>query len=349
VAQAFAAAGLSDIATDPVGNVVGTWPARTSREAPVVVASHLDTVFPMEQDVRVTRTGARWLGPGITDNARGLAANIVVAQALAHAGWRVERPIVFAATVGEEGSGDLRGVKHLFHARRLAANALIALDGAGLDRVVHRALGARRLRVRYLGPGGHSWSAYGVANAAQAAATFGALVPDQARVGPPVVTASVVGLRGGTSLNSIPAEAAVEVDLRSEAGDMLAEVEGAVRAAAHTALEAENARRRNGTPLLQLVIEVIGDRPAGVTPAGHPLVQTALAATRALGTEPELAASSTDANVPIALGIPAIALGAGGVAGDTHRPTEWYENTDGSLGLVRVLLVLAAAAGVEGS
>jgi acetylornithine deacetylase/succinyl-diaminopimelate desuccinylase-like protein len=349
MARAFGDAGLRDVTTDDVGNVTGLWAGTGSAgEPPVVVASHLDTVFPAEQDVSVRRSGGRWIGPGITDNARGLAASATLARAIAAAQWRITRPILFAATVGEEGSGDLRGVKHLFITRKIAASALIALDGAGLDRVVHRALGARRFRAQYQGPGGHSWSAYGVPNPAHAAATFGAAIPDLTQPGPPMVACSVVGLRGGTGLNSIPSGAEVDIDLRSEDSRTLADAEARVRRAAGFALEQENARRKQGTPELTLRFDVIGDRPAGVTSAMHPLVQAAVAATRALGAEPELAASSTDANVPIALGIPSIALGAGGTAGDTHRPTEWYENTDGTLGLVRALVVLAVAAGIIG-
>jgi len=224
--------------------------------------------------------------------------------------------------------------------------AFIALDGAGLDRVIHRALGSKRYHVTFRGPGGHSWAAFGVANPANAVGRAAALLADLAPQQAPRTTCAVVRLGGGTGLNSIPQEAWLDLDLRSEDPRALAQLDVTVRAALERAADDENRRRTAGSPPLRVEIQLLGDRPSGMTPRAHPLVQAAVAANRALGRDAELASASTDANVPIALGIPAIALGAGGKAGDAHLATEWFENVEGALGIVRALLVTAAMAEV---
>jgi acetylornithine deacetylase/succinyl-diaminopimelate desuccinylase-like protein len=324
----------------------------------VVVAAHLDTVFGPEVDVQVERHGQRLEGPGISDNARGLAALVAVADAMVTARLVTGRPVLFAATVGEEGSGDLRGVKYLLNGggeeragggapRPTAPTAFIALDGAGLERVIHRALGAKRYHVTFRGPGGHSWAAFGIGNPANAVGRAAALLADLPVPRTPRTTCAVVRLGGGTALNSIPQEAWLDLDLRSEDPRALAQLDVTVRAGLERAADDENRHRTPGTPPLELALELLGDRPSGVTPRAHPLVQAAIAATRALGRDAELASASTDANVPIALGIPAIALGAGGKAGDAHLATEWFENVEGALGIVRALLVTAAMAEVR--
>jgi tripeptide aminopeptidase len=349
VAELFRAIGLREVLIDEVGNVHGWFSGDGGKgkgEGCVMLCAHLDTVFGPEVDVSVRRRGARLEGPGIGDNARGLAALIAVAEALVVARVVTGRPILFAATVGEEGSGDLRGIKHLFARDGLRPHAVIALDGAGVERVVHRALGSKRYRVTYRGPGGHSWAAFGVANPANAVGRAVALLAEIATPPPaePRTTCAVVRLGGGTGLNSIPQEAWLDLDLRSEDPVALARLDGAVAAALTRARDTENARRTPGTPPLTLERLLLGDRPSGSTPRAHPLVQAAVAATQTLGKSYELACASTDANVPIARGVPAIALGAGGAAGDTHLTTEWYDNNEGALGLVRALLVIAAMA-----
>jgi acetylornithine deacetylase/succinyl-diaminopimelate desuccinylase-like protein len=353
VAELFREVGLERVATDDVGNVHG-WHYNGGRwtlkdmagDGCVVLSAHLDTVFGPEQDVSVRREGTRLIGPGIADNARGLAALVAVAEALVRARVATVRPVLFAATVGEEGAGDLRGVKHLFSNGTRPPHAFIALDGAGLERIVHRALGSRRYRALYRGPGGHSWAAFGVANPANAVGRATALVADMPTPHAPRTTCAVVRIGGGTALNSIPQEAWLDLDLRSEDPRALTQLDQTVRGLLDRALAEENARRTPGTAPLQLELRQVGDRPSGLTPRAHPLVQAAIAATRALGAPHELACASTDANVPIALGVPAIALGAGGRAGDAHLPSEWYENVDGALGVVRALLVTAEVAGV---
>jgi acetylornithine deacetylase/succinyl-diaminopimelate desuccinylase-like protein len=352
VAALFREVGLSDVAVDQAGNVRGWFGHRTG-SAPVVLAAHLDTVFGPDVDVRVTRRRQRLEGPGISDNARGLAALVAVAEALIATGVTTARPILFAATVGEEGSGDLRGVKYLLNGGMADGGpghatpiAFIALDGAGLERVIHRALGSKRYHVTFRGPGGHSWAAFGVANPANAVGRAGALLADLPTLTAPRTTCAVVGLGGGTGLNSIPQDAWLDLDLRSEDPRALAQLDVTVRAALERAADDENRTRTKGTPLLRLEVQLVGDRPCGITPRAHPLVQAAIAANRALGRDADLASASTDANAPIALGIPAIALGAGGKAGDAHLTTEWYENVEGALGIVRALLVTAAMAEV---
>ena len=364
VAELFREVGLTDVGLDHAGNVRG-WYARNGEgpavgaqhaaplPAPVVLAAHLDTVFGPEVDVRVTRHGQRLEGPGISDNARGLAALVAVAEALVATGVTTARPILFAATVGEEGSGDLRGVKYLLNGGmgdggrgHTTPAAFIALDGAGLERVIHRALGSKRYHVTFRGPGGHSWAAFGVANPANAVGRATALLADLPIATAPRTTCAVVGLGGGTGLNSIPQEAWLDLDLRSEDPRALAQLDVTVRAALERAADDENRSRSAGTPPLRVEVQLVGDRPCGITPRTHPLVQAAIAANRALGRDAELASASTDANAPIALGIPAIALGAGGKAGDAHLTTEWYENVEGALGIVRALLVTAAMAEV---
>ena len=363
VAELFREVGLQDVLIDEVGNVRG-WTAgaggsgKRDGAGPVVLAAHLDTVFGPDVNVAVERRGRRLRGPGISDNARGLAALVAVAEAVVAARVPAARPILFAATVGEEGSGDLRGVKYLLNGKDVGAPhavplqqppiAFIALDGAGLERVVHRALGSKRYHVTYRGPGGHSWAAFGVANPANAVGRAVALLADLPPSSPPAprTTCAVVRLGGGTGLNSIPQDAWLDLDLRSEDPKALAALDATVRATLERALGDENHRRAAATAPLTLERQLVGDRPSGVTPRAHPLVRAAVAANRALGRDAELASASTDANVPIALGVAAIALGAGGQAGDAHLATEWYENTDGALGLVRALLVTAAMAEV---
>src|SRR5881392_3276954 len=350
MAELFRTIGLCDVMVDHAGNVHGWLGKNGEKSAPVVLAAHLDTVFGAEVDVAVERRGQRLEGPGISDNARGLAALVAVAEAMVAARVPAARPILFAATVGEEGSGDLRGVKHLLNGKRETGNgkpvAFIALDGAGLDRVIHRALGSKRYHVTCRGPGGHSWAAFGVANPANAVGRAAALLADLAPQQAPRTTCAVVRLGGGTGLNSIPQEAWLDLDLRSEDPRALAQLDVTVRAALERAADDENRRRTAGSPPLRVEIQLLGDRPSGMTPRAHPLVQAAVAANRALGRDAELASASTDANVPIALGIPAIALGAGGKAGDAHLATEWYENVEGALGIIRALLVTAAMAEV---
>ncbi|HWJ23952.1 MAG TPA: M20/M25/M40 family metallo-hydrolase [Gemmatimonadaceae bacterium] len=351
VARRFVALGLADVRTDDAGNVIGRRPGAATRErgreqAPVVVCAHLDTVFPADTALAIRRDGARLVGPGIGDNGRGLTAMLALAAEIDGTRVRTRRPVDFVATTGEEGRGDLRGAKHFFATGEPAAAALI-VDGPGDERIVHRALGSRRFRVTVRGPGGHSWAAFGVANAVHAIAGLAARLAALALPAEPRTTLSVGRIGGGISVNAIPDEAWLEVDLRSTAPAMIDRFEAELRLAARVALAEENARRARGTPPLTQEIVSIGDRPCGELPADEPLVAAAAAATRLVGRVPELSTASTDANVPISLGVPAVAIGAGGRGGDAHTTAEWFDNTDGTLGIGRALTILVAAAGLE--
>jgi acetylornithine deacetylase/succinyl-diaminopimelate desuccinylase-like protein len=346
VADLFRSAGLEAL-VDEVGNVIATPPGSTDVQS-VILSAHLDTVFPAETPIEVRKNGTRILAPGISDNARGLAAMMAIARVVQEQQLKTRLPVTFVATVGEEGLGDLRGVKHLFRAGSPYRNAaaFISLDGTGRRRIVYRAIGSRRLRVTIHGPGGHSWADWGMANAVHAMGLgIGGVdqldVPRQPRSS---LTVGRVG--GGTSVNAVPAEAWCEVDVRSEAANLLVDLETSVRETFGSALDHINTRRKRGTAALTLDIRVIGDRPSGETPVNSPVVRAARSATRAFGDTPELVASSTDANIPIALGIPAIALGAGGESGGTHTVDEWYSNEGGPEGIERALLIVLEVAGL---
>lgn len=332
-----------DARTDEAGNVVAMRPG-LEPTPPVVVCAHLDTVFDAGTSHRVMRTGDHLAGPGIGDNARGVAAMLAIAGALGAAGVRTRRPILFAATTGEEGAGDLRGAWHLFATAAAGAHAAIALDGAGDARVVTHALGTRRLRVRYAGPGGHSWAAYGVVNAVHAAATLAAQLAALPLPAVPRTALTVSRIGGGSAINAIPSDAWLEIDLRSSSSAELDRLDAAVGARARAVLASHNASRRPGTSELQLSIDGIGDRPGGAIAPDAALAHAAFEATRLVGRTPEAAIASTDANIPLHLGIPAVALGAGGLGGDVHTTREWFENRDGALGVIRAMTVLAAAA-----
>ena len=348
VAGRFSALGLHGVRVDDAGNVVGRRPGapQCDPDAPVVLCAHLDTVFPAGTALDVRRDGTRLVGPGIGDNGRGLAAMLALAEVLDGGRLRTMRPVEFVATTGEEGLGDLRGAKHYFGTAGTGAASVIALDGAGDERIVHRALGSRRFRVTFRGPGGHSWAAFGVPNAVHAAAGAAAKLAGLLLPREPRTTLSVGRIGGGLSVNSIPDKAWLEVDLRSTAPALIERFDRELRLAAGAAQAEENARRAAGTPALTCTVETIGDRPCGEVPSDDALVASAVEATRLVGRAPGLSTASTDANVPIGLGIPAIAIGAGGRGGDAHTPGEWFDNAQGQVGLGRALTIVVAAAGM---
>jgi acetylornithine deacetylase/succinyl-diaminopimelate desuccinylase-like protein len=341
MAQLMLEAGIPQPRADPVGNVVGTRPGVRS-EPPLVVSAHLDTVFPAGTDVAVTREGDLLRGPGISDDARGLATLLAVAGALQDAGIRTRVPLLFVATVGEEGVGDLRGVRQLFADDRNGSTpaGFISLDGAGLERIVVKGLGSRRFRITARGPGGHSWVDWGTPNPIHA---LGKIAHRLARVSlpkDPVTTLTIARWGGGKSINAIPQEAWIELDTRCEVDDRLASLESEIRRTVDDASESASG---------EIVFEIasIGLRPGGETPPGTPLVEAALAATRSQGCEPVLALSSTDANIPMSKGIPAITIGCGGEAGQAHTTDEWYRNVRGVEGVLRTLYTILLIAGIE--
>ena len=343
VARRFRDAALRSIHTDDAGNVIGRRDG-VKDLPPVVICAHLDTVFPRDTDLSIRRDGERLVGPGINDNGRGLAVMLALAGEIDGVRLRSQRPIEFVATTGEEGVGDLRGAKHYFSRRGRSAHAVLALDGAGDERIIHRALGSRRFRVSYAGPGGHSWAAFGSANAVHAAAAAAARLAVVPLPTSPRTTLSVGRIGGGLSVNSIPAAAWLEIDLRSTCSIQLDDLERSIRQIAHGAADEENARRSAGTCALGVGIDVIGSRPCGETPSEHSLVQSAIEATRLVGRRPDLALASTDANVPISQGIPAIAIGAGGRGGDAHTHAEWFDNLHGTRGVARALTIVMTTA-----
>ncbi|MGH7619106.1 MAG: M20/M25/M40 family metallo-hydrolase [Gemmatimonadaceae bacterium] len=345
VARRFGDCGLSDVHTDAFGNVIGRRDG-VADVPPVVICAHLDTVFPRETDLSVRREGERLVGPGINDNGRGLAVMLALAGAVDGVRLSSRHPIEFVATTGEEGIGDLRGAKFYFAGRGSGAHATIALDGAGDERIIHRALGSRRFRVSYAGPGGHSWAAFGAPNAVHAAAAAAAKLASVSLPTSPRTTLSVGRIGGGLSVNSIPDAAWLEIDLRSTSAAQLELFERAIRQIAQIAADDENLKRARGTRPLTLRVESIGSRPCGETPAEHELVQSAVEATKLVGRQPDLALASTDANVPISHGIPAIAIGAGGRGGDAHTHGEWFDNVHGTVGVARALTIVMSAAGV---
>ncbi len=331
-------AGLANVHQDAAGNVIALRPGTEDRE-PLVLSAHLDTVFPVGTDVTVRVDGDVLRAPGISDDARGLAALVAVARALAKAGITTRRPILFAATVGEEGSGDLRGVRHLFRpgGGAAAAAGFISLDGAGLTYVVTRALGARRFRVGLHGRGGHSWIDWGAPNPIHALGRAVGALSAWPKPTDPVLSLTVARWGGGTSVNAIPSEAWADLDLRSESSRRLDEGEERLRAVLKRAVAEENSGVTGQDGRLHLEMTMVGHRPTGATDLDSPLVEAALGATRAAGVEPQITAASTDANLPMSLGIPAITLGAGGSAGAVHTTDEWYRNEDGPAGIQRAL------------
>ncbi|MEX2153153.1 MAG: M20/M25/M40 family metallo-hydrolase [Gemmatimonadaceae bacterium] len=341
VAERFGAEGLS-ARTDDEGNVIARAPGAYS-DAPVVVCAHLDTVFPAETKLSIRRDGRRIVGPGICDNGRGLAVMLVLARTVQRCRTGFARPVEFVATTGEEGAGDLRGAKYFF-ANSSLPFAVIALDGAGDERIVNTALGSRRFRIDYRGPGGHSWSAFGAANAVHAAARAATLLARLRLEGAGPAALSVSRIGGGLSINSIPEDAWLEVDARSTRDATLARFEREIREIAAAAATEENQRRTPGTPALSYQVTRIGDRPSGQTTEDGPLVVAALEATRLVGRAPELATASTDANAAIGAGVPAIAIGGGGHGGDAHSSREWFDNSASTAGVERAFTIIATMA-----
>jgi acetylornithine deacetylase/succinyl-diaminopimelate desuccinylase-like protein len=342
-------AGADRVWIDEEGNVLALRRGR-SGERTVAIGGHLDTVFPEGTDVTVRMRGDTLFAPGVGDDSRGLVVVLTVLRAMEEAEVETEADVLFVGVVGEEGLGDLRGMKHLFRDGADPIHAWIEVDGGGMERIVNAGLGSVRYRVTFRGPGGHSWGAFGLANPAHAMSRavrhFQEVADTLTRSGPRT-SYNVGRLGGGTSVNSIPFESWIEVDMRSVSPERLARIEEVFVAAMDRALEEENALRRDGPPLT-VEKDRIGDRPSGEIPASAPLVQRALASTAAFGFEGSLGRSSTDSNIPIARGVPAVTIGRGGEGDHNHSPDEWWRNVDGHLAVQRALLLLAAEAGVPG-
>lgn len=344
------ALGLRNVRIDSVGNVIAERRGVASGPT-VVIAGHLDTVFPEGTDVTVKHDGARLKAPGIGDDDRGLAVVLAVVRAFEKSGVQTNGTVYFVGDVGEEGPGNLRGMRYLFGTElKGKVDYFISVDDASLT-IASRAVGSYRYRVTYKGPGGHSYGAFGIPNPIHALGRAIAGISDVQVPATPKTTFNVGVIQGGTSVNSIAGEASMEVDMRSEDAKSLAAVDVKIQRILKDALVAENARwpgSRAAAAKLSMTIDTMGIRPTGAQAETAPIVQTALAAGRALGFTSTTTASSTDANIPISLGIPAIRIGGGGSGEGAHSLGESFE--DGPTGYVGVqwaALIVAALAGVK--
>jgi acetylornithine deacetylase/succinyl-diaminopimelate desuccinylase-like protein len=341
----FAAMGLRNVRIDSVGNVIAERPGAPG-EPVVVISGHLDTVFPEGTDVTVKREGTILRAPGIGDDCRGLAILLGIARAMDQAQVRTRGTIIFVGTVGEEGAGNLRGVRHLFsHELKDRVDYFISVDGTGLG-LTKDAVGSHRYTVTFRGPGGHSYGDFGVPNPVHALGRAIAKVSEFQVPADPRVTFSVGVIQGGTSVNSIAMSAGMQVDMRSVDAGALQALDDRFQAAIREALAEENARWRSGERLT-VTVDTIGIRPAGSQPADAAIVRAANAAGRSLGFDVPAIASSTDANIPISLGIPAVTIDGGGKGGGAHSLGEWFDTADSHLGTQWALLFVLTLAGVR--
>ena len=337
--------GLPDAFIDAEGNAVGL--LRGTGDGPLfVIAAHLDTVFPLETDVSVELRDGRYYAPGISDDGRGLTALLTLIEAITSSGIRTVGDILFVGNVGEEGPGDLRGIKAIFRDYP-DIDGFVSIDGSGLTRMTTGGTGSRRFAVEFTGPGGHSFSAFGMVSAIHAMGRAITRIGDLQVPQTPRTTFTVGTVTGGTSVNSIAADAMFELDMRSNDAAELARLEARVREVTAQAVAEENARWNNGE--ITVNFRLIGDRPTGSTAPEHPLVQVAALAFEAVDSPLEaLRTSSTDSNIPMSLGVPAITIGGGGSSGGEHAPEEWYEPTDSHKGPQLAFLLTLGLVGIEG-
>lgn len=337
--------GLTEVEIDEEGNVLGLRKG-TEPGAVVVVSAHLDTVFPEGTDVKVRREGEKLFAPGVGDDSAGLATILALVDAMNSARIQTRRDILFVGTVGEEGLGDLRGVRHLFTEGKYKdrIGAFFSIDGGGMESITTGGTGSKRYRVTYRGPGGHSYGAFGLVNPMNALAQT---VTDLYKLEVPAkpkttYNAGVVG--GGTSVNTIPAEVWLQVDMRSESAEQLNKLEPQFLAVVERAVAAENAARSTREGKISAEPKKVGDRPAGQTPPSADIVRFAEAAYRAEGITVRSGISSTDSNIPMSLGIPAVTLSRSSSGGRAHAPDEWLGiEKDANVKLRRILLAIVLA------
>lgn len=345
--QRFQELNLKDVHIDAQGNVLGCWP--NSSASYVCLSAHLDTVFPLSTNCEVKQQENRYYAPGISDNACGLVGLLAIARLFSELAIETQIPLLFVATVGEEGLGDLCGVRHLFLTGNYKdrINYFISFDGPGIERITHEALGSQRYQITLKGPGGHSWGDFGIVNPIHALGRTIAKMAHYHAPNTPRTSYNIGTIEGGSSVNSIAQTAQMQIDLRSVSQTELNRLETYLfKVLEEARQEEEQASRIISTPLTY-EIKLIGQRPSGKLSIDNYLVQTALAATQALGVKPFLDCASTDANIPISLGLPGITIGAGGNYGGCHTLEEWYEPTNRSLSLQRALLILLALAGLK--
>jgi tripeptide aminopeptidase len=346
--QRFTALGLENIQRDDLGNVLGF--LHSAPSSPLIgISAHLDTVFPQGTALQTREEANKLYGPGISDNAAGVTALLAIANALKRTQLKPATNILFIGNVGEEGEGNLRGMRHLFAASpwRDAIRSLLVIDGAGIDTYVNQALGSRRFEITFRGPGGHSWSDFGVPNPIILLSRALARFSDVQAPESPRTTFNVGVISGGTSVNSIPESATARVDLRSASMEELQKLEDRLRECVAEAWREAPLSHRSGELKVTLAIESIGDRPAAELPPDARILQIVRAADKHLRIESFPRLASTDANVPLALGIEATTIGAGGDGGGAHTLREWFDCSNRDLGLKRILLVLLALTGVQ--
>ena len=347
-ADYFAKLELDTVWIDTEGNVLGLMHGSEGKRT-VALDAHLDTVFPEGTDVKVRIQNDTLYAPGIGDDTRGLSMLLTIIEALRTEKIQPKDDILFVGSVGEEGLGDLRGVKHLFREGGPRIDSWIAIDGGDIGRVNNKGLGSYRYRVTFKGPGGHSWGAFGLANPhhalGEAISNFVEVADEYTSEGPK--TSYNVGvISGGTSINSIPFESIMQIDVRSIDPKRLDEMEDLLEIAVQKALSHQNQIKRQG-PELTVEIDKIGNRPSGELSDQLPLVQRTLAATSAFGAKPFLTRGSTNSNIPIAKGIPAVTIGRGGKGGKAHSLDEWWSNEEGHKAIQLALLILLSETGME--
>ena len=337
--------GLSEVQQDELGNVFGILPGSEPNAPLVALSAHLDTVFPAGTPIQVSREGGKLYGPGISDNGAGLVALLAIARVLKETGIEHATPVVFIGNVGEEGEGDLRGMRHIFEQPRWAdaIRTMVVVDGAGTDTVICEALGSRRYEITVRGSGGHSWSDFGIPNPVVALARIIDRFTQTTVPTNPKTTYNIGTVEGGTSVNSIPQSATMRVDTRSASVEQLDRLERALREAVQDGTAATSGKKKNG---LTAEVRVIGDRPAAELPSESRLLKMIRAVDAQLNNSARLQRASTDANIPLSLGREAIAIGAGGSGGGAHTVNEWYDAAGRDLGLKRILLLTLALSGV---
>ena len=347
-ADYFRTVGLDSVWIDEVGNVLGMLKGSEGKKT-VALDAHLDTVFPEGTDVKVRIKNDTLFAPGIGDDTRALSMLLTIIESMKVTGVQPKDNILFVGTVGEEGLGDLRGVKHLFRENGPQIDSWIAIDGGEIGRVNNKGLGSYRYRVTFKGPGGHSWGAFGLANPhhalGEAISNF-VVAADAFTAEGPKTSYNVGVISGGTSINSIPFESIMEIDIRSIEPSRLDAMEALLQQAVNVALVHQNGLKRRG-PDLTVLIDKIGNRPSGELSDTLPLIQRTLAATTYFGTQPYLTRGSTDSNIPISKGIPAVTIGRGGKGGKAHSLEEWWLNKEGYKAIQLAMLIVLSESGIK--
>lgn len=347
----FKELGLTDVSMDEVGNVIAVRPGTLKGKGPhLVLAAHQDTVFPAGTDVKVREENGIYHAPGISDDARGLAVNLQVLRTLQEEHIETVGDIYFVCTVGEEGNGDLRGSKYLFHKSGLAIDGFISVDGVDVGRLLYAATGSKRYRVHFDGPGGHSWKMFGTPSAVHAMGRAIAKIADVKPCEDPRTTFTCGTVAGGTTVNSIAAHCEMELDMRSAGAQELEQLEGQILPLIEQACVEENQRwGAEGDKAVKLTLEPIGHRPGGQQSHDVSVLQAARASMQTLGIElKSYAAASTDHNIAVNCGVPATTLGGGGSEGFNHNVKEWYDPKGGYLGAQLAFLTTVSLVGVAG-